>query len=150
MIFAKGSGASTVVVRCVLAGATVAAAILGAVEGYISVRDATFHPPQSRRTDVLVMRKFDVDARVVARIGLALPPGVVYDVEVDPTLGRTDRGQAFLAWLSNRLLPRVQVRGGEGAHWHVVWRRDDSACRCRLIDAGRVNKLDPPVVVFHD
>jgi hypothetical protein len=31
-----------------------------------------------------------------------------------------------------------------------VWRRGAFACRCRLIDAGRVNTLDPPVVVFHD
>ena len=108
-----------VVVRVAL-GAALVTAVLAAT---LQVRDtwrSAEHSHSVAQSDRRHARDVGVNPIVLERIAAVIPPTADYAVEADPRLTGSDHGQAFLALLRARLLPRLQV-GVAGARWLVVW-----------------------------
>jgi hypothetical protein len=94
-----------------------------------------------------VIRRWNVDPAVIARVASALPRDTTYELSIEPSLAQSPQGGVLQAWLRARLLPRVAVP--HGSPWHVTWGLPLPRGCCRvLVDAGRVRSDAPPVFVF--
>jgi hypothetical protein len=137
------------VIRAVLVVALALAAVGAAVEAVVSIRTVAEKGGRSwRASEIDVVQQQHLDPAVITRMAAVMPRTASYTVTFAPRLGTSVYGQAFVALLLARLLPRLQIPGVEG-RWHVVWGEAVPSC-CHVWNVGRIYPGAPPVMVVED
>jgi hypothetical protein len=106
-----------------LVGVSVAAAVLMApLVGWIHVnRTVTSLKLSSTAAATLGAKEAGLDATVFDRLTRIIPPDATYWVGTSRLIRSSDARQAFPAWASGALLPRIAVSRPQAADWVVIW-----------------------------
>lgn len=143
---ALGPSPAALSVRVALALAAAAAAALAP---YVAVdaarRIERYAGLTSTEREAEVMRGLRLDPTAFAELRRAMPESAYYEVRVSKTVEDV-RGQAFVAWASSELLPRIRVTDPADAQWVVHWGSDRPRGDARLV---RRIAASPPLLVLH-
>lgn len=132
-------------VRAALALAAVAAAALAPYLVVDAVgRIDHYAGRSSAEREAEVMRGLRLAPVTFAELRRTIPESARFEVTVSKTVENV-RGQAFVAWVSSELLPRIRVEHGAEAEWSVHWGADGPGSDARLV--RRIPGY-PPVLVL--
>jgi hypothetical protein len=129
------------VVRAGLVAAVVIAPVLAWTQVHRTVTTAGLSRGAAAE---LGAERAGLDPSVFDRLSRIIPPHATYWIDASPAIRPSTTRQAFPAWASGSLLPRVAVGKADAADWVVTWGYDPRRLRVEVTDVHVLTVHAPP------